>query len=67
MSSRYDLFELKDGFSIWVGCADTIEEVKTQVRRRVADAAREWVILDQLTGHKSVLTPEHLGIGTEVM
>jgi hypothetical protein len=45
---------------IWVGCANTIEEVKTQARHRVAEAPREWVILDQTTGHKSVLTPEQI-------
>jgi len=46
MMSRCDLFEVKDGCS-WVGSANTIEEVKTQVRHRVAEAAREWAILDQ--------------------
>ena len=60
MKTRYDLFELRDGCSIWVGCANTIEEVKTQARHRVAEAPREWVILDQTTGHKSVLKPEQL-------
>jgi len=60
MMSRYDVFELKDGCSIWVGSANTIDEVKIQVRQRVAEAAREWVILDQVTGHKSVLTPDQI-------
>jgi hypothetical protein len=60
MSSRYDLFEMKDGSPIWVGCANTMEEVKTKVRRRVAEAAREWVILDQATGQNSILTPEQI-------
>ena len=61
MVSRYDLFELKDGSSIWVGSANTIEDIKTQVRVRVAKAAKEWVVLDQVTGHKSVLTREQVG------
>jgi hypothetical protein len=60
MLSRYDLFELTDGSSIWVGSANTIEEVKAQVRRRIAGAPQEWVILDQVTGHKSVLTPKQI-------
>jgi hypothetical protein len=60
MMSRYDLFELTDGSPIWVGSANTIAEVKAQVRHRIADAAKEWVILDQVTGHKSVLTPEQI-------
>jgi hypothetical protein len=62
MVSRYDLFELKDGSPIWVGSGNTIEEIKTQVRVRVAEAAREWVVLDQVTGHKSVLTREQIGL-----
>jgi hypothetical protein len=60
MMSRYDLFELKDGCSVWVASANTIEQVKTQARHRLAESAREWVILDQVTGHKNVLTPEQL-------
>jgi hypothetical protein len=60
MASRYDLFELKDGSPIWVGSANTIGEIKTQVRHRIAEAAREWVIFDQTTGQKSVLTPEQI-------
>src|SRR5580704_528472 len=60
MLSRYDLFELTDGSPIWVGSANTIEEVKAQVRRRIAGAPQEWVVLEQVTGHKSVLTPKQL-------
>jgi hypothetical protein len=59
MGLRYELFKIQEGTPIWVGCANTIQEIKAQVQQLGSDVA-ECLIFDQLTGHKSVFSPEQV-------
>jgi hypothetical protein len=58
MTPRYDLFKMDEGSPIWFGAAETMEAVKTQVQQARVDSNTEWIVLDQLTGDKKVVTPE---------
>jgi len=59
MGLRYDLFKIQAGTPVWVACANTIQEIKAQVQELGADVV-ECVIFDQLTGHKSVISPAQI-------
>jgi hypothetical protein len=58
MSTRYDLFRIDDGGPVWVGTAATMHEVKLKVQQLAVASDSEWLLYDQLTGNKSVLTRE---------
>jgi hypothetical protein len=58
MTPRYDLFKMDEGSPIWFGAAETMEDVKTQVQQARVDSNTTWIVLDQLTGDKKVVTPE---------
>lgn len=58
MTPRYDLFKMDEGSPIWFAAVETLEDVKTQLQQAGVDSGTEWIVLDQLTGDKKVVTPE---------
>ena len=58
MTPRYDLFLMDEGSPIWFAAAETMEDVKTRVQQARVDSQTGWIVLDQLTGDKKVLTAE---------
>jgi hypothetical protein len=61
MTPRYDLFKIDDGSPVWFGAAETMRDVKVKVQQASIGSDIECVVLDQVTGHKSVFTPEQIG------
>jgi hypothetical protein len=60
MVPRYDVFKLVDGAAVWTGTANSPDELREQFRHLVTDSVRECWVLDRLTGHKRVVTPEQV-------
>jgi hypothetical protein len=58
VTPRYDLFKMDERSPIWFAAAETTEDVKTRVQQTRVDSQTGWIVLDQLTGDKKVLTAE---------
>jgi hypothetical protein len=60
MFPRYDIFKLVDGTPSWGGTANSTTELKIRIRVLKNDAVRECMVVDRLTGHRSVVNCERV-------
>ena len=57
MTAPFDIFENeKTGTVLWVGSAKTIEEARARVDQFSAHSSADYLILNQKTGNKVVIT-----------
>jgi hemerythrin superfamily protein len=55
--NRFDIFQIESGGSVrWLETVDSLEEVKARVQELGLLSPREYIILDQQTGNKLVIT-----------
>jgi|SRR5580704_5098455 len=52
---RYDIFKLVNGAPIWTGTANSSHELRGRISLLRDDSVRECVIIDHVTGHRSVV------------
>jgi len=59
MSARYDIFLLVNGSSVFGATADSTRELKLKLHQLMPDSVQGCLIVDQLTGHRSVVKREY--------
>jgi hypothetical protein len=59
MSHSLDIFQAdSDGRILWRGSADSLEAAKAWIQKLAASAPGEYLILDQHTGERVLVSPD---------
>jgi hypothetical protein len=59
MTARYDIFLLVNGSSVLSATANSTHELKLKLHQLMPDSVQGCLVVDQLTGHRSVVKREH--------
>ena len=58
MLATFDIFRIESKCVRWMEAADSLEEAKKLVRKFAAKVPAEYLVLNQQTGTKLLITPE---------
>jgi len=59
-TGRFDLFQVKEGFPIWVCAIDRLEELNLKLHVLMSERQGEYFLLDTVTGHRIAVTAQQI-------